>query len=220
MLGKGARAHFKHHGGTLAGRVVILLHAVDHALARGEVDNALAANRVGNCAALRRMLALGLNGDRVVAEHIQVALSISLLEQFAALCGRRNRIEHAGVGNSRLGVVRDQLVSVGCDANARIASSNCHESLSMSSVLVWFSSLPCTPGSGGLSLHTCATSSRLLSIVFSSHFSCDRLKRFTSASVMAGTEQREPAGNGAPQSGRPTDKYAPEQGRVYIRIEH
>lgn len=48
----------------------------------------------------------------------------------------------------------------------------------------------------------------------------DRLKRFTIASLMAGTEQREPAGNGTPQEGRPTDKYAPAQGHVYIRMEY
>lgn len=48
----------------------------------------------------------------------------------------------------------------------------------------------------------------------------DRLKRFTIASLMAGTEQREPAGNGIPQEGRPTDKYAPAQGRLYIRMEY
>jgi hypothetical protein len=67
--------------------VVILLHAVDDALAGGEVDHALAADRVGNGAALGRVLAFGLNGDGVVAEDVQVAFGIGLLEELAALSG-------------------------------------------------------------------------------------------------------------------------------------
>ena len=61
MLGQRARAHFQHHRRALAGRVVVLLHAVDHALAGGEVDHALAADRVGDGAALGRVLAFGLD---------------------------------------------------------------------------------------------------------------------------------------------------------------
>ena len=126
VLGERARAHFQHHGRALAGRVIVLLHAVDHSLAGGEVDHALAANRVRNGAALGRVLAFRLNGDGVVAEDVQVALGIGLLEELAALGGRRNGIENAGIGDARLGVIRDQLVSVGGDPNAGIASSFRH----------------------------------------------------------------------------------------------
>ena len=34
MLGQRARAHFQHHRRTLARRVIVLLNAVDHTLAR------------------------------------------------------------------------------------------------------------------------------------------------------------------------------------------
>ena len=126
VLGERARAHFEHHGRALAGRVIVLLHAVDHALAGGEVDHALAANRVGNGAALGRVLAFGLDGDGVVAEDVQMALSIGLLEELAALGGRRNGIENAGIGDARLRVVRDELVSVGGNSNAGITSGFRH----------------------------------------------------------------------------------------------
>ena len=85
VLGERARAHFKHHGARLAGRVVILLDAVDDALAGGEVDHALAADRVGNGSALGRVLAFSLNGDGVLAEDVQVAFGIGLLEELATL---------------------------------------------------------------------------------------------------------------------------------------
>ena len=69
VLGERARAHFEHHGRALAGRVVILLHAVDDALAGGEVDHALAADRVRDGAALGRVLAFGLDGDGVAGRR-------------------------------------------------------------------------------------------------------------------------------------------------------
>ena len=106
VLGQRARAHLQHHRRSLARRVIVLLHAVDNALAGGEVDHPLAAHRVGNGAALGRVLAFGLNGDRVAAEDVQMALGIGLLEELAALRRRRNGIEHAGIGDARLGVVR------------------------------------------------------------------------------------------------------------------
>jgi len=59
-----------------------------------------------------------------------VAFGIGLLEKFAALGGGRDGIEDAGVGDACLGVVGDKLISVGGDANARIASS-LHRSLSV-----------------------------------------------------------------------------------------
>ena len=135
VLGEGACAHFQHHGGTLAGRVIVLLHAVDHALAGGEVDHALAADGVGDGAALGRVLAFGLDGDGVVAEDVQVPFGIGLLEEFAALGGRRDGIKDAGVGDARLRVVGDQLISVCGNTNARIASRSFHDSLSLSPVL-------------------------------------------------------------------------------------
>ena len=122
VLGERAGADFEHHGGALAGRVVVLLHAVDDALAGGEVDHALAADGVGDGAALGRVFAFGLDGDGVVAEDVQVALGIGLLEELAAFGGRRNGIENAGVGDAGLGVVGDELVSVGGDPDAGIAS--------------------------------------------------------------------------------------------------
>ena len=130
VLGERARAHFKHHGRALAGRVVVLLDAVDDALAGGEVDHALAADGVGDGAALGRVLAFGLDGDGVVAKDVQVALGIGLLEELAALGGGGDGIEHAGVGDARLGVVGDELVSVGGKTNAWITRSSGHKSLS------------------------------------------------------------------------------------------
>jgi len=46
---------------------------------------------VGDGAALGRVLALSLNGDGVLAEDIQVAFGVGLLEKLATLSGRRNR---------------------------------------------------------------------------------------------------------------------------------
>ena len=130
VLGERACADFEHHGGALAGRVVVLLDAVDDALAGGEVDHALAADRVSNGAALGRVLAFGLNGDGVVAEDVQVALGIGLLEELAAFGGRGDGVKHAGVGDAGLGVVGDKLISVCGNTNAWITRSNRHESLS------------------------------------------------------------------------------------------
>ena len=126
VLGERAGAHFEHHGGALAGRVVVLLDAVDYALAGGEVDHALAADGVGNGATLGRVFAFGLDGDGVVAEDVEIALSIGLLEELAAFGGRRDGIENAGVGDARLSMIRDELVSVGGDPDSGIASSFRH----------------------------------------------------------------------------------------------
>ena len=81
VLGQRARAHFEHHRRSLARRVIVLLHAVDHSLAGGEVDHALAADRVRNGSALGRVLAFGFNGDGVAAEDVQLAFGIGLLEK-------------------------------------------------------------------------------------------------------------------------------------------
>ena len=126
-----ARADFEDHGAALAGRVVILLNAVDDTLAGGEVDYALAADGVGNGATLGRVFAFRFNGNRIVAKDVQVAFGVGLLEQLATLSGGGDGVKHAGVGDARLGVVGDKLVSVCCDANAGIASSYCHKTLSV-----------------------------------------------------------------------------------------
>ncbi len=69
VLGQRARADFEHHRRALAGRVIVLLNAVDNALAGGEVDHALAADRVRDGAALGRVLAFGLDGDGVAGRR-------------------------------------------------------------------------------------------------------------------------------------------------------
>src|SRR4030095_6087776 len=106
---------------ALAGRVVVLLDAVDDALARGVVDHALAADGVGDGAALRGVLALGLDRDRVVAEDIELAFGEGLLVQLPAFGRRRDRVEHTGVGDARFGVVGDELIPVRRDADPRVA---------------------------------------------------------------------------------------------------
>ena len=129
MLGERPRAYFEHHRRTFARRVIVLLHAVDHALSRGEVHHALAAHRVCNGAALGRVLAFGFDGQRIAPEDIEFAFGKCLLEELAALCGRCDGVEHACVGNPRLRVIRDKLVSVGGNSNAGITRGNFHKSL-------------------------------------------------------------------------------------------
>src|SRR5678816_4341076 len=68
-------------------------------------------------AALGRMLALGFDGDGVAAEDIQLAFRECLLVQLAAFSRWRNRIKNASVRDARLGVVRDELIAVGRDAD-------------------------------------------------------------------------------------------------------
>ena len=55
--------------------------------------------------------------------------AIRLLVELAAFGRRRDRIEDAGVGDARFGVVGDELVSVGGDPNPGIASGFRHMSL-------------------------------------------------------------------------------------------
>ena len=110
--------------------MVILLDAVDDSLAGGEVDDALAADGVGDGATLSGVLAFSLNGDGVVAKDVEMAFGVGLLEEFAALGGGGDGIKHAGVGDTRLSVVGDELVSVCRNTNAWITRSSGHESLS------------------------------------------------------------------------------------------
>jgi len=126
--------------------VVILLDAVDDALARCEVDDALAADGVGDGATLGRVFAFGFNGDGVVAKDVEVSFGVGLLEELATLGGGRDGIEHAGVGNARLGVVGDELIAVCSNSDAWITRRNRHITLSVSSVLVSICSTCATAG--------------------------------------------------------------------------
>ena len=128
MLRQRARAHFEHHRRAFARRVIVLLHAVHHALPRSEIHHPLATHRVCNRAALRRMLAFGLDGNRVAAEYIQVPLCICLLKELAALRRRRNGIKDTGIGNARLSVVADELIAVRSDPDSGITSRFRHSS--------------------------------------------------------------------------------------------
>ena len=127
VLGQRARRHLQHHRRALAGGVVVLLDAVDDALAGGVVDDALPADRVRDGAALGRVLAFGLDGDRVVAEDVELALGKRLLVELAAFSRRRDGIEDTGVGDARFGVVGNQLVPVGGDADSRKWRTTLHD---------------------------------------------------------------------------------------------
>ena len=126
VLRQRPRADLEHHRRALAGRVVVLLHAVHDALAGRIVDDPLAADRVRDGAALGGMLPFRLDRNRVLAEDIQLAFGKSLLIQFAAFCGRRDGVKDAGVCDARFGVVRNELVPVGSDPDPRVARSQCH----------------------------------------------------------------------------------------------
>ena len=126
VLGEGPRHHLHDHRRGLAGRVVVLLDAVDDALARREVDHAPPAHRVGDRAALGRVLALGLDGQRVPAEDVQPPFRERLLVQLAPFGGGRDGVENPRVGDPRLGVVRDELVAVRRDALAGVLGTSGH----------------------------------------------------------------------------------------------
>ena len=120
MLGKSAGGNFQDHGRTLARRVVILLHAVDDALAGGVIHHPFSGNRKCNRAALRGVLSLGFHCDGVVAEDVEFAFGKCLLKQLAALGRGRDGIEHTGIRDAGLGMVGNQLISVGSNANSRV----------------------------------------------------------------------------------------------------
>ncbi len=126
VLGQRARRNLQHHRGALARSVVILLDAVDDALAGCVVDHALAAHRVRDRAALGGVLAFRFDGDGVVAEDVELALGERLLIKLAALRGRRNRIEHAGVGDACFRVIGHELVAVRGDSDSRVTRSGSH----------------------------------------------------------------------------------------------
>ena len=120
VLGERASPDLQNHRRALARRVVILLHAVDDSLARRKIDDPLAADGVRDGSALRGVLAFRLDGDGVMAEDIQFAFRVSLLVQLAALGGRGDRVENSRVGDASFGVIRNQLISVGCYADTGV----------------------------------------------------------------------------------------------------
>src|ERR1035438_4514966 len=85
---------------------------------------------MGDGAALCRVCAFSLNGDGVVAEDLEMSFGIGLLEELSAFSGRGDGIEHAGIGDARLRVVRDELISVCSNPYAWITRSSGHRSLS------------------------------------------------------------------------------------------
>ena len=120
VLGQGAGADLEDHRREFAGRVVILLHGVDDALAGGEVDGAAAGDGVGGGAALGGVFALGFDGDFLVAPDVQLPLREGLLIDLAALGGRRDRVKYAALGDARLDVLGDEVIAVAGDAEAGV----------------------------------------------------------------------------------------------------
>jgi hypothetical protein len=64
------------------------------------------------------MLAFRFDRDRIASEGVQPTFSVGLLKELAPFGGRRDGIEHARIGDTRFGVIRDELIAVGGDANA------------------------------------------------------------------------------------------------------
>ena len=119
VLGECPGRDLKHHGRKLARGVVVLLDAVDDALAGSEVDHPVPRHRKGNCPTLSSVLTLGLDGDLGVAKHVQLPLGKGLLVLLTHLGRRRDGIEHAPLSDPRLRVIGDQLIAVRRDSNAR-----------------------------------------------------------------------------------------------------
>jgi hypothetical protein len=70
-----------------------------------------------------------------------MAFGIGLLKEFTALGRGRDWVENSGVGNARLSVIGDELISVGSNADSRITRSNRHSTLSVILFLVEISRL-------------------------------------------------------------------------------
>ena len=92
--------------------MVVLFHAVQDSLAGREINDTFSAYRVRDSSTLSRVFSFCFDGQRVTAEYIQAAFSEGLLVEFSPFGRRRNRVEHASIGNSCFGVVGDELVSV------------------------------------------------------------------------------------------------------------
>ncbi|MBV6516708.1 MAG: hypothetical protein HPKKFMNG_02396 [Planctomycetes bacterium] len=126
VAGKRAGSDLDDHGRELARRVIVLLQAVNQALTRGEVDHAPSGHGGGDGSALGGVLALGLDGDLLAAKHVQLSFGPGKLVILAHLGAGRDGVEHAGIGDARLGVVGNQLVAVGGEANAGEARFGFH----------------------------------------------------------------------------------------------
>jgi hypothetical protein len=70
VFGQRPRADLQHHRAQLAGRVIILLQGINDSLSRGEIYRAPTRDRISGCSALRRMFALGFDGDFLLAENV------------------------------------------------------------------------------------------------------------------------------------------------------
>src|SRR3974390_1048138 len=84
---------------------------------------------MGNRPALSGVFALRFYGERAAAEHIQAPLGIGLLVELTLFCRGRNGIEDTGVCNAGFGVVRDELITIGGNPDARKARSSGHNHL-------------------------------------------------------------------------------------------
>ena len=91
VLGQRARADLEDHRREFSGRVIILLHRVNDALAGGEIDRAPARDGEGRGAALRGVFAFGFDGDFLLAPDVQFALRVRALVNFAAFGRGRDR---------------------------------------------------------------------------------------------------------------------------------
>ena len=120
MLGEGAGTHLQHHGGELAGGMVVLLHRVHDALAAGEVHRAPPGDGEGRGSPLRGMLAFGFGGDLLLPPDVQFTGGERCLIDLPALGGRGDGVEDAAFGDARFHVLRDQLVAAAGDVEAGI----------------------------------------------------------------------------------------------------
>ena len=66
------------------------------------------------------VLALGLDGDLLLPPNRQFALGVGSLVDLATFRRRRDRVEHAALGDAGLDVLGDQLVAVARNADARV----------------------------------------------------------------------------------------------------
>ena len=126
VLGERAGRDLEDHRRELAGRVVVLLGAVDDSLPRGEVHGPLPADRERDGSALRRVLALRLAGELAPAEDVQVSLGERELVVLAHLRRRRDRVEDTAVRDARFRVVGDELVPVRRDPDPGVARRSVH----------------------------------------------------------------------------------------------
>ena len=120
VLGERPGAHFQNHGRELAGRVIVLLHGIDNALAGGKVYRTLAGHGHGRGTTLRGVFALGFHRQLLVTPHIQCALRKGLLINLATLGRWCDGIKHSALGDAGFHPLRHQLVAVARYRNTRI----------------------------------------------------------------------------------------------------